>query len=75
MLATLCSYEDRFGPHHPQTLILMAQLGVAYWQAGRADLARPLLVNSVRDLAQHVGKDNASRLQAMAALRDLDRVM
>ena len=34
MLATLCSYENLFGPYHPQTLRLMAEVANAYWQVG-----------------------------------------
>jgi hypothetical protein len=65
MLATLCSYENRFGPYHPQTLILMAQLGIAYWLAGQFNHARRLLERAVRDLARNVGRDCDARLQAM----------
>jgi hypothetical protein len=71
MLATLCSYEDRFGAYHPQTLILMAQLGIAYWRAGQFNHARPLLERAIWDLAHNVGWDCDARLQALAALRNL----
>jgi hypothetical protein len=71
MLATLCSYEARFGPNHPYTLILTTHLGGAYWRAGRSDRARVLLERAVRDLARYVGRDCDSRLQAMVALRHL----
>ena len=37
MLATLCSYENFFGPRHPQTLLLMAETANACWQAGELD--------------------------------------
>ena len=43
MLATLYSYESWLGPYHPQTLRLMAQVAIGYWQAGEAAYARPLL--------------------------------
>ncbi len=71
MLATLCSYEERFGPYHPQTLILMAQLGVAYWQAGQSDHARPLLERAARDLARKFGRDCEAQLRVLTALRNL----
>jgi hypothetical protein len=71
MLATLCSYEDRFCPCHPQTLILMTRLGITYWQVGQFDYARPLLETAVRDLGRKVGRDCEARLQAMTVLRDL----
>jgi hypothetical protein len=68
MLATLCSHENRFGPYHPQTMILMARLGVAYWQAGQFNHAEE---RSIRDLGGNVGRDCNARLQAMAALENL----
>jgi len=70
MLATLCSYENCFGPYHPQTLRLMTQVAIAYWQAGEPG-ARPLLERAVRDLGRHLGADHDLRLRALAALRDL----
>jgi len=70
MLATLCSYENWFGPYHPQTLCLMTQVAIAYWQAGEPQ-ARPLLERVVRDLGRHLGADHALRLRAPAALGDL----
>jgi hypothetical protein len=71
MLATLCSYESWFGPYHPQTLRLMAQVAIAYWHAGEPGLARPLLEQAVRDLGRHLGADHDLRLLAIATLRDL----
>jgi len=70
MLATLCSYESWFGPYHPQTLHLMTQVAIAYWQAGEPQ-ARPLLERVVRDLGRHLGADHDLRLRAIATLRDL----
>jgi hypothetical protein len=70
MLATLCSYESWFGPYHPQTLHLMTQVAIAYWQAGEPQ-ARPLLERAVRDLGRHLGADHDLRLRAIATLRDL----
>ena len=71
MLATLFSYESRFGPYHPQTLRLMAQVAIAYWQAGESGYARPLLERAVGDLSRHVGRSHDLRLWAIAVLRDL----
>jgi hypothetical protein len=71
MLATLCYYQDCFGPYHPQTLRLMTQVGIAYSQAGEQPLARALLERVVRDLARVLGADHDLRLRAIAALRDL----
>jgi hypothetical protein len=71
MLATLCSYENLFGPYHPQTLRLMAEIANAYWQAGELGHARPLLERAVRDLGRHLGTGHDLRLRALAALRDL----
>jgi len=71
MLATLCLYESWFGPYHPHTLSLMAQLAIAYWQVGETDYARPLLERAIRDLGRYLGREQELRLRAMAALRDL----
>jgi eukaryotic-like serine/threonine-protein kinase len=71
MLATLCSYEQCFGPYHPQTLSLTAQLAIAFWRAGETGYARPLLERSVRDLGRYLGREQELRVQALAALRDL----
>ncbi len=70
MLATLCSYESWLGPYHPQTLRLMTQVAIAYWQAGEPQ-ARTLLELAVRDLGRHLGADHDLRLRAIATLRDL----
>ena len=71
MLATLCSYECHFGPHHPQTILLMAHVMIAYWQDGQTDFALPLLQRSVSDIARYLGRDHELRPRAIAALRDL----
>jgi hypothetical protein len=71
MLATLCSYENLFGPYHPQTLCLMAEVANAYWQVGELGHARPLLEKAVRDLGRHLGAGHDLRLRALASLRDL----
>jgi hypothetical protein len=71
MLATLCYYQDCFGPYHPHTLRLMTQVGIAYSQAGEQPVARGLLERVVRDLGRVLGADHDLRLRAIAALRDL----
>jgi hypothetical protein len=71
MLATLCSYESWFGPYHPQTLYLMTNVAVAFWQAGEPERARPLLEGVVRDVDHCLGREHDARLGALAALRDL----
>jgi Tetratricopeptide repeat len=71
MLATLCSYESWLGPYHLQTLGLMAQIAVTYWQAGEPHRARPLLERVVRDVGRYFGRDHDLRLEAIVNLRDL----
>jgi len=71
MLATLCSYEAWLGPYHPQTMHLLAQVGIAYLHIGDAGHALPFLESAVRDLGNHLRPDHALRLHALAALRDL----
>jgi hypothetical protein len=71
MLATLCSYETWFGPYHPQTLRLMAQVAITHWRAWEPRDARLLLERVIRDLGRHLGGDHDLRLRAIAILRDL----
>jgi hypothetical protein len=71
MRATLCSYENLFGPYHPQTLRLMAEVANAYWQVGELGQARPLLERAVGDLRRHLGAEHELHLRALGALRDL----
>jgi hypothetical protein len=71
MLATLCSYESWLGPYYFQTLRLMAQVAVGYWQAGEPGRARSLLERVVRDVGRYLGRDHDLRLGAIAALRDI----
>ena len=71
MLATLCSYENFFGPRHPQTLRLVAHVAIACREAGELDYARPLLERAVRDLGRFPDAEHDLRLLALAALRDL----
>jgi hypothetical protein len=71
MIATLFSYENLFGPYHPQTLALATKVAICWWHAGEPACARSLLERVVRDLAQHLGREHDLRLRAVAALRDL----
>jgi hypothetical protein len=71
IMATLCSYENWFGPYHPQTLCLMAQVAIAFWQSGESNYARPLLERVVRDAGRHLGRAHDVYLGAVTALRDL----
>jgi hypothetical protein len=71
MLSTLCSYESLFGPYHPQTLHLMAEVALALWHHRELAYAHPLLERAVRDLGRYLGRDHEARLSALATLRDL----
>jgi hypothetical protein len=71
MFATLCAYENHFGPYHPQTLLLMVEVANACRQAGELACARPLLERAVRDLGRFLGTEHELRLRAIAGLRDL----
>jgi hypothetical protein len=52
MIATLDSYENCFGPYHPQTLTLTIELAAALWQSGDAVSARSLAERVIRDAAE-----------------------
>ena len=71
LVATLCSYENLFGPYHPQTLALLVQAGEVFLQNGEADRARLLLERAVQDVARVLGRDHDLRIRAIAALRDV----
>jgi hypothetical protein len=71
MLSTLCSYENLFGPYHPQTLHLMTEAGLAFWHYGECAYARPLLERAVRDLGRYLNREHEARLRAITGLRDL----
>jgi Tetratricopeptide repeat len=70
MLATLFSYESLFGPNHPQTLQMTAEVGIALCRNGQLDFAQPLLERGVRDLERVLGRNHDLRLGILAALRD-----
>src|SRR5580704_2505736 len=71
MVATLCYYESRFGPYHPHTLRLMAQVADAYLQAGELGHARLLLQRVIKDVGRCLSQDHELRLKAITNLRDL----
>lgn len=67
MMATLCSYENCFGPSHPQTLALMTEVAAACCHYGDAGFARRLLQRVIGDLA----REQELRVRALGLLRDL----
>jgi hypothetical protein len=71
MFAALCSYEDMFGPYHPQTLRLMVEVGIACVEKEEVGPARCLLARASRDLCTTLGRDHEVRVRAIEALRDL----
>lgn len=73
MIATLCSYENLFGPYHPQTLRMMIEVGAACLRTGDLAHARFLLERATSDLNRFFGRDHEARLRAVAGLRDLYR--
>ena len=73
MLATLCSYENWFGPYHPQPLRLMTQLALAFRNAHELHLAQLLLERAVKDSERLLGLDHDLRLGAPLSLRDVYR--
>lgn len=72
MVATLCSYEDLFGPHHSQTLRLMVELADALRVAGDAGTARVLLERVIRDECRcPTSQNDGLRLRALTMLHDV----
>ncbi len=71
MLATLYSYESRFGPYHPQTLGLMTAVAKVKAEQGEIAHACALLERVLRDQQKMARRDCALRLHAIIALRDI----
>jgi hypothetical protein len=71
MIATLYSYEDWFGPYHPQTLRLMTEVALMLWDSRDIVRARPLLERTARDCGRYFGREWEPRARLLAALRDL----
>ncbi len=71
MLAMLCSYDDLFGPHAPQTMRLMKDVGIACWRRGERRYSRALLTRAIRDLGEYLGRSSEARLEAVTALQQL----
>jgi hypothetical protein len=71
MIATLYSYEDWFGPYHPQTLRLMTEVALMLWELRDIVRARPLLERTARDCGRYFGREWEPRARLLAALRDL----
>ena len=69
--ATLCCYENWFGPYHPNTLRLMVTAGVTHAELGELGTARCLLERAIRDLARSLGREHEARLRAIDGLRDV----
>jgi hypothetical protein len=71
MMAMLCSYDNLFGPHAPQTMRLTKDVGIACWRCGESGYARVLLTRAIRDLGQYLGRSNEARMEAVIALQEL----
>jgi len=71
LLATLCSYENCFGPCHPQTIRLTVALAAAYREHGDKTLALRLMERAVADADRFLETDHELSLHARVALRDL----
>lgn len=71
MIATLCCYEERFGPYHPVTLRLTIDVAVQLKLQGRIEPARGLLERTVRDVQRFLGRTHEVRLRGITELRNL----
>jgi hypothetical protein len=63
-MATLCCYEERFGPYHPITLRLMTDVAIQLRH-------KALLERAIRDVQRFLGRTHELRLRAIVSLRDL----
>ena len=73
MIATLCCYENQFGPYHPMTLRLMTEVGAEYGRQGDLEKARCLLERAARDLVRFLGADHPATQTAREQLAWISR--
>jgi hypothetical protein len=59
------TYTARLGPDHPYTLISMNNLALAYWDAGKLDLALPLSEETLKLTKAKLGPDHPVTLTSM----------
>jgi hypothetical protein len=71
MIATLCSYEGFFGPHHPQTLGMAIALAEALCKSDHRELGRRLLERALADLTNRHDRFHPLRLRALELLLTL----
>jgi hypothetical protein len=71
MTATLASYDHFFGPHHPQTLAVMAHLGRALWLAGDPEQGRRMLERAAHGLSKALPPTHPARLLALSSLGEI----
>jgi hypothetical protein len=71
MLATFCSYEERFGARHPVTLRLLTELGIALWRHRRTEEALIVFQRGLLDTPRTLGENGDLCMRLLSALRDL----
>jgi hypothetical protein len=71
MLATLCVYEERFGPGSIHTLRLAIVVAEEFRRLGAMARSRRILEAVARESATAFGPDHDLRVDALARLRDL----
>jgi hypothetical protein len=67
ILATLASYENLFGPYHPQTLSLTAVLAMALCASGNRSDGRRLVERAMLDFTRHHGRFHPLRTRILEA--------
>ena len=70
MLATLGTYEERFGPYSEITLRLMVLVAGELARIGRPVQSRMLLEKVARDVGRVFGAEHRLRIDALTRLRD-----
>lgn len=71
MLATLCSYEERFGLSSIHTLRLAVLIAEEFRRLGELTRSRRILEIVIRESAAAFGPDHDVRVDALGRLRDL----
>jgi hypothetical protein len=68
LVAALELSEDRLGPYHPGTLMVVNKLAIAFWRAGEIDRAIGLLEQALEHLTSSVGAEHPTRVDTLSVL-------
>ena len=71
MAATVTSYDQVFGPDHPQTLAVIVHFGRAIWRCGYPGRGRQLLERASLSLSRRLPREHSITLLVLGTLGQL----